>query len=455
MSKILKNNSGSTVSVADTGVSILNAGQYTIPPQDYLLWAGSGNVITYIGAGTLVVNDGSADLSISAGVDLIKGIFPTSIKIRGHSGQYDADVTQPDTYRRLMVDGVVQASGASNILNIGFGASITTPGWPAVKPLGYFIVPAGKKFKLLGAIFKTSSATTYMHIYRRKTMWKFSATALATPAAATLTAKTISGSGLTVLSIYRYKVVAVGPVGGTAGGTESSVTLTGTQNAVSLSWAAIAGAAYYQIFRTIAGGASNSQVLLGESEGLTFTDVVPDSELDTGVTCPVSNTSQGSSDGDAYPTNYAASTVVIDTIGAITTVTPLDIIYKNIYGERKYISTTPGAAAGSQVEIIFSGKTNPVSDTRIKRGANSKNHIDVSMNDVMGVGNTPATGSFIIYGYEFVFQSAASSPNKWDTYYLNTPIIFNAGDEVVYGVSANTAVTTVARNDVILVGSLE
>lgn len=79
MAKILENSSGSTVVVADTGVSIPNNSQYTIPPQDYLLWAASSNAITYIGNGELVVNDGSFDLSISDGIDLLKGIFPTEL----------------------------------------------------------------------------------------------------------------------------------------------------------------------------------------------------------------------------------------------------------------------------------------------------------------------------------------------------------------------------------------
>lgn len=76
MSKILRNPSSSvTVSVNDTGVSINSNSSYTIPPQDYLLWAASSNVITYIGSAALIVNDGSFDLTISAGTDLIKGIF--------------------------------------------------------------------------------------------------------------------------------------------------------------------------------------------------------------------------------------------------------------------------------------------------------------------------------------------------------------------------------------------
>lgn len=75
MSKILKNNSGSNVTVSDTGVTINNGNQYVIPPQDYLLWAASDDVVTEVGAGNLVVNDGSVDLGISDGIDLIKGVF--------------------------------------------------------------------------------------------------------------------------------------------------------------------------------------------------------------------------------------------------------------------------------------------------------------------------------------------------------------------------------------------
>lgn len=51
-------------------------GSYTIPPQDYLLWAASSDIITQVGLGDIVVNDGSFDLNISDGIDLIKGIYP-------------------------------------------------------------------------------------------------------------------------------------------------------------------------------------------------------------------------------------------------------------------------------------------------------------------------------------------------------------------------------------------
>ena len=77
MSKILKNTTGSTIAINDVGISISANSSYTIPPQDYLLWSASSNVIAPIGSLEIIVNDGSFDLSPSDGVDLLKGILPT------------------------------------------------------------------------------------------------------------------------------------------------------------------------------------------------------------------------------------------------------------------------------------------------------------------------------------------------------------------------------------------
>lgn len=77
MSKILINNTASPVTIVDVGnVIVPGSGSYTIPPQDYQLFAASSNTVSLVGAATIKVNDGSTDLSISDGIDLIKGIFP-------------------------------------------------------------------------------------------------------------------------------------------------------------------------------------------------------------------------------------------------------------------------------------------------------------------------------------------------------------------------------------------
>lgn len=75
MAKILKNTTENTVFIDDTGVSIPANTEYTITPQEYLLWTASSSVIVKIGNGDIIVNDGSQDLSISDGIDLLKGIY--------------------------------------------------------------------------------------------------------------------------------------------------------------------------------------------------------------------------------------------------------------------------------------------------------------------------------------------------------------------------------------------
>lgn len=83
MSKIIYNNTASPVPVTDAGVTVPASGSYTLDPQEYDRWASSSDIVTLVGDETLKVNDGSTDLSISDGIDLIKGIFPKHIAIRG------------------------------------------------------------------------------------------------------------------------------------------------------------------------------------------------------------------------------------------------------------------------------------------------------------------------------------------------------------------------------------
>lgn len=80
MSKILNNTTGAPITIIDVGAVIVPAlGSYTIPPQDYLLWAASSDIIAYLNDAatpSIIVNDGSVDLNPSDGMDLIKGLYP-------------------------------------------------------------------------------------------------------------------------------------------------------------------------------------------------------------------------------------------------------------------------------------------------------------------------------------------------------------------------------------------
>lgn len=71
MSKILKNTTAAAVFVSDTGASVPASSSYTIPPQDYLMWAASTNIVSLVGV-SITVNDGINDLSTAAGIAFIK-----------------------------------------------------------------------------------------------------------------------------------------------------------------------------------------------------------------------------------------------------------------------------------------------------------------------------------------------------------------------------------------------
>lgn len=61
--------------IIDVGQQIPASGQLTIDPSDYDKYAQSAVTLGLISLGTLVVNDGSIDLSVLEGSDLIKGIY--------------------------------------------------------------------------------------------------------------------------------------------------------------------------------------------------------------------------------------------------------------------------------------------------------------------------------------------------------------------------------------------
>jgi len=69
MSKVLRNDTLSDIIIDDTGITIgVGApNQYTIPPQDYLLWAASSDITTEVTAGNIVVKDSVGDLNATDG----------------------------------------------------------------------------------------------------------------------------------------------------------------------------------------------------------------------------------------------------------------------------------------------------------------------------------------------------------------------------------------------------
>lgn len=95
MSKILKNTTNAVVNIGDTGQSVPANGQLTIAPVDDSLYRNSSNTVTLVGDGTLIVSDGTNDLDISDGIDLIKGFFQDNINLVDGSGNSIGSIVGP------------------------------------------------------------------------------------------------------------------------------------------------------------------------------------------------------------------------------------------------------------------------------------------------------------------------------------------------------------------------
>ncbi len=78
MSKILRNpDLLNAVVLADVGVTVAADSQYTIPPQDYLAFAASSDVIRALSDESLILNDGGNFITnLSNAIDIIKGWAP-------------------------------------------------------------------------------------------------------------------------------------------------------------------------------------------------------------------------------------------------------------------------------------------------------------------------------------------------------------------------------------------
>lgn len=115
MSKVLVNPSAFDVAIADTGVTVPTGGSFTIPPQDYPTFAASSDTIRYLSDGTLVLNDGTDDVTIlSQAVDILKGWCPqaptTAESSDGNTKQFASTVdTDPVLLPDLAGDNIATA----------------------------------------------------------------------------------------------------------------------------------------------------------------------------------------------------------------------------------------------------------------------------------------------------------------------------------------------------------
>lgn len=107
MTRILKNTTGSPISVQDIGVTIAASGQYEFAPQDYALLQSSTDVDAFVTSGDLVVNNGSSDLSAAEGLYYIK--------------QSAVVIIQEDSVNKSRSATKLNFTGAVDVTNTGSG----------------------------------------------------------------------------------------------------------------------------------------------------------------------------------------------------------------------------------------------------------------------------------------------------------------------------------------------
>ena len=135
MSKIIKNTTAAIVDIPDVGISIPASGQTTINTTDFDDLAASNDVILLVGNGTLVVNNGSEDLSKSDAIRLLQGGFTNRVLLDDgliDSNRVKVDVTgtlqdgrtkvsSTDTTTGFLSDKITSASNklSASIANAG------------------------------------------------------------------------------------------------------------------------------------------------------------------------------------------------------------------------------------------------------------------------------------------------------------------------------------------------
>jgi hypothetical protein len=89
MVKILNNTTTFDIFITDMGTLIPSLTAYSIPTSDYLKWAESNDIVIYINNGSIVVNNGSANLPIVDALAIIQasiGVNARYVVQIGYSG---------------------------------------------------------------------------------------------------------------------------------------------------------------------------------------------------------------------------------------------------------------------------------------------------------------------------------------------------------------------------------
>ena len=233
--------------------------KYSMPLLDFFSYSNTAWVVRQVGANA-------------------RNAFPT--------GQTAELIKNDDAFATATVTGsdfIAKFPGAAgNGLEV---AIIDSAHFQGHELYGHFTyAPAAGEYNI--AVVDSTGYWTGTPAKKQKENLYVSGSATTTLAAPVANAPTTSTTGGTLAAAtYYYKLTALGASGETIGSNEVSITTAGATSSNTLTWAAIAGATGYKIYRGTAAGAESVYFAVGNVT--TFTDV---GAAGTAGTIPASNT---------------------------------------------------------------------------------------------------------------------------------------------------------------------
>lgn len=316
------------------------------------------------------------------------------------------------------MDGLVQAVvqiPVGDAWQIKASASLTptliTDTFPPAAVMAWK-VPTDTALLFTGGVVHTLAACIeYYRVVRRYFLWGYQATAPVSAGAPT-TALAAMTAGIGTSGVYSYKVAAIdafrqeGPVSAAA----ANVTLTGTNQGVTVTPPALANGAVigYNIYRTLAGGATWYYV--GTATGVVpYIDAAPDSQLDTSQV-PSFTWAAGAVLGE---TSEGSCDAIIEIGGIVLTGPPTSLIYTGTYGgtnQMQAVTITNTVGARTRFKPYGEASTLipvPTATVNLLRGVHTsdtrtRRQQDYGVTAIKGVNAVPTAGVMAVWGEQVI-----------------------------------------------------
>jgi len=328
-----------------------------------------------------------------------------------------------EDFGNALIQGVVQIP-VGDLWQIKGSLSMTptviTDTLPPSPLLGWK-VPSGKALLFTGGLVSGLAASLEMYrVCRRSFLWGYQATAApAAPAAPTVALTAMTG-GIGTSGAFLYKVAPIDTFRreGAVSVASASVTLTGTNQGVSVTGPALGtGVVGYNIYRTLAGGSTYYYV--GSTLGVAaYIDAQPDAAIDTALT-PAVTWATGAIAGETMD----GPCEVITECGAIAlTAAPTSLVYVGAYGQQaQMVAGTIASTVGQRIRFKPYGEAAnfvPVglatASANLWRGPHTsdvrtRHPHDLGVTAIKGVNAVPSAGSLIVWGQQVIGVGARSA----------------------------------------------